>query len=160
MFPSHDQGGDKNALGSTIRDLTLLSTFVQALPGFYEGTEYLGSGNATRISHTGKDDFLFRGHVGERVVPSDENRLIGNMSNPELAKVANLYQKGMLQPIQELQYGVSTSADLSTLESKLDQVTEAIKSIPQPVTDWDSILQGVREVTKQGNNRTIRKYRA
>ena len=63
---------------------------------FHEGTERVGDGSATKWRNTGKDDYLMATDLGERVVPTHLNDLIGDMSNKELANLAFKYQNGLL----------------------------------------------------------------
>lgn len=44
VFNAKIQAGDTNALGSTIKDITLLTAFIRSIPAFYEGTDDTGDG--------------------------------------------------------------------------------------------------------------------
>lgn len=78
------------ALLNTIRDLTLLTQMIRALPTFYGGTEYVGKPN---ISNAVQDAVLARLHVGERVVPADINKRLRNIRNEQLPQLVERSEK-------------------------------------------------------------------
>lgn len=78
--------GTPNPLASTISDIAVLRAFVNTLPGFFEGTEDTGTEGALRDKHGAITGFT---HERERVLNADQNRLIGDMSNSELAMLAH-----------------------------------------------------------------------
>jgi hypothetical protein len=81
---------DRNApspLAQTIRDITAISQFVSRLPTFFYGTEYVRDG--IRIPGVVRDALIVRVHEGERIVPADINRKLGNIRNEDLPKVIN-----------------------------------------------------------------------
>jgi hypothetical protein len=79
------QADDPNPLASTISDISVLRAFINTLPGFYEGTEDTGSVGALRDEHGAITGFT---HENERVLTAEQNRMIGPMSNAELASLA------------------------------------------------------------------------
>lgn len=157
-YNSKVQAGDPNALGSTIRDLTLLGAAIAAIPGFYEGTENIADALG-KPNLPGKDGYIVRVDGDERVLNPSQNAMVGDLSNEELAEIANLYTKGLLLP-----YGGGVAmggiTDTSRIEEKLDRMIEAVTNMPVPVTHWDGIIEGIRETTTARNNNRIRKYRA
>jgi len=81
---------DRNApspLAQTIRDITAISQFVSRLPTFFYGTEYVRDG--IRIPNAVRDALIVRVHEGERIVPADINRKLGNIKNEDLPKIVN-----------------------------------------------------------------------
>lgn len=80
------QSGDPNPLASTISDISVLRAFINALPGFYEGTEDTGTVTNPIDSKGGRLSIL---HDNERVIDKANNKIIGKMSNTELAMLAN-----------------------------------------------------------------------
>jgi len=81
---------DRNApspLAQTIRDITAISQFVSRLPTFFYGTEFVRDG--IRIPGAIRDALIVRVHEGERIVPADINRKLGNIKNEDLPKIVN-----------------------------------------------------------------------
>ncbi len=78
--------GTPNPLASTISDISVLRAFVDALPGFFEGTEDTGTKGLLKDRHGAITGFT---HANERVIDAGKNRLIGNMSNTELTMLAH-----------------------------------------------------------------------
>lgn len=78
--------GTPNPLASTISDIAVLRAFVNTLPGFFEGTEDTGTKGVLRDKHGTITGFT---HEKERVLNADQNKLIGDMSNAELAMLAH-----------------------------------------------------------------------
>jgi hypothetical protein len=81
---------DRNApspLAQTIRDITAISQFVSRLPTFFYGTEFVREG--IRIPGAVRDALIVRVHEGERIVPADINKQLGNIKNEDLPKIIN-----------------------------------------------------------------------
>jgi len=81
---------DRNApspLAQTIRDITAISQFVSRLPTFFYGTEFVRDG--IRIPGAIRDALIVRVHEGERIVPADINRKLGDIKNEDLPKIIN-----------------------------------------------------------------------
>jgi len=71
------------ALVNVIKDMTLLSQAIKALPVFHEGTEYVKGGSTLGL----QDGIIARIHVGERIVPAEINRYLSGIKNSELPKL-------------------------------------------------------------------------
>lgn len=144
------QSGDKNALGNTLKDLTLLSAAVAALPLFYEGTEDTGPGG-NLDSKGGKLAVI---HPNERIFSADDNKKFAGMANSEAAKVMEAYNNGMLVSatrVPDFSTGQSTAV-IEMLENKLSKIEEGIKSLPTYDAHVDTVKQIVIEQWKSLNN--------
>ena len=97
------------ALADTIRDITLLTQFVSALPTFYDGTEDTGTHGQGVDGRGGFNAIL---HPNERVIPKKLNEKIGSqLSNEQLTKIATEYKAGRLvrdgeQPTSALNFAL------------------------------------------------------
>jgi len=114
LYAAKVGAGDKNALGSTITDISLLSAFVAALPSFYQGTNEQTVGQALGSPDLkGRDGYVVR-------VDKDETIL-----NP--AKTREYHaalRTGTLQTAQ----GVTPQVDNSYLiGQKLDSIKKSIE---------------------------------
>lgn len=122
-YTAHVENGDKNAVAATIKDIVMLSAFIQSLPAFYEGTENTGTGGGM----DGKGGFLSVLHPNERVMTAEQNGMVGTLSNMELANLAQMYNMGLVAP--RVTYETDrTDAVIHELRS----VKDAIKSIDIP----------------------------
>ncbi len=83
----------EHPLLETIRDITLLQQFVTNLPAFLDGTENTGA-NGRGID--GKGGFHAILHPNERVLTKEQNAMVGDLSNNELAKFASEYNTGKI----------------------------------------------------------------
>jgi hypothetical protein len=134
----------------------LLQQFIASLPTFYDGTEDTGK-NGNGID--GKGGFHAVLHPNERVIPKSLNEQIGGLSNEALAKMANEYQNGK---IIRSNSQIGSSFDTAILVSKMDELTNAIKSKPETNIGIGEITQSVMEIvksTKQGNTTTYNRYK-
>jgi len=93
----------ETALPETLKEILTLSTFVNGLPAFYEGTENIGDSMGGPHLNTAKDAYLSyvdgvgmaRLDGGERIVPTAMNRAIGGLSNEELTQLAIDSKRGV-----------------------------------------------------------------
>lgn len=147
-----------NPLSKTVTDTILLTEFIKSLPTFLEGTENTGP-NGKGID--GKGGFLSVLHPNERVVPKEDNQLIGDMTNSELAKLAYKYQSGMVTDINDKKLVVG-GYDTQVLAEKLDKLEQTIKNKPETNIELEQIIAGtmaITRTTKQGNTKIYNRYR-
>lgn len=111
-------GGEKNPLASTIADISVLRAFVASLPGFFEGTENVGNDLDATLS--GKDGHIIRVDGGERIMNPSQNKMIGPMSNMELALLASNAGKSKI-----LDRKPDTNRDLINEIRDLKRITES-----------------------------------
>lgn len=126
------QAGDQNPFFSTITDITLLRSFIESLPAFYEGSEMVSNDLEQTVS--GRDGYVVRVDGGERVLPTALNQVIpSTMSNYELAMIANKQEKA------------GTKNDL--IVHKLDEVKNAIANKPVNVgMDYNVVEKMLTEI--------------
>lgn len=147
-----------NPLSKTVTDTILLTEFIKSLPTFLEGTENTGN-NGKGID--GKGGFLSVLHPNERVVPAEDNKLIGDISNSELAKLAYKYQSGMVTDMNNKNLVVN-GYDTQLLAEKLDKLEQTIKNKPETNIELEQIIAGtmaITRTTKQGNTKIYNRYR-
>lgn len=139
-YGSKVEGGDPNPLASTISDITFLRAFINALPGFYEGTEDTGKASQPLDNKGGRLALL---HDNERVVDKVNNRLIGKMSNTELAQLANRERT-------RSQYKDTSSVHVIKELRDLKQIT---RDKPTYLgTDYDPIADAIVRKIQRGNS--------
>ncbi|QDP50836.1 MAG: putative minor tail protein [Prokaryotic dsDNA virus sp.] len=149
--------GVKNPLADTIRDTTMLQAFINSLPTFADGIEDTGN-NGRGLD--GKGGFLSILHPNERVVPKEENKLIGDLSNKDLARVVNEYNTGKLIGEGATQLGVGFQSQL--IVKHLIKVQNAIENRPETNIELEKIVDGaltIAKQTKKGNSITYNRYK-
>lgn len=117
-YSANVESGEKGALGKTVRDITLLMAFIDALPAFYEGTENTGKGGG----QDSKGGFTAILHPNERVMTADQNAKVGDMSNEYLANLALMHR---VNPVQKERFDTNKE-----ILEKFDNVVKAIENKP------------------------------
>jgi hypothetical protein len=131
--------GDKNALGSTIADTSLLLSFISSLPAFYEGADRVGDNLAPTMS--GKDGHVVRVDGDEMVMNGVESKMIrdSGMSRLEVATMAQMSDKGM-RPI--------AVNDNSAVVKGLQDLKIAIDSKPVYDFKYSAVRDAVADVVE------------
>jgi len=91
---------------------------------FHEGTEEVGKDGGTKWRNTGKDDYLVAVHKGERIMTAEQNRMVGDLSNEDLANIAYYHRTQGVAPsfssatfsdnqLQKLSKSIAKSIDIS-----------------------------------------------
>ena len=122
------------------------------MPSFYEGTENTGKGGSLDVN----GGFIAKLHRGERVITENQNRLIGDVSNPVVADVVYKWRTGQLE-----NNGGNSAQLMHTLNQKLDNVVKAIQNQPQQIVGLEETLSGVVKLatsTRKGSHTKISRY--
>ena len=136
-------------------------TFANTL-GFIEGTENVGKSidmQKNKVT-SGKDGYIARFDGDERILNPEQNQMIGNISNEELARLGYNYTHGLL-PTQIMSTGLNSSMAVnmanSLLLNKVEELTratyevkEAIKNKPETNIKLDNLGQVIEEKTIRG----------
>jgi TP901 family phage tail tape measure protein len=152
------QAGSESPLTDTIKDVSLLQQFIaQFTPTYKDGTEDTGPQGQGIDGQGGFHAIL---HPNERVLTKEQNRLIGGLSNNELARVAQDYQNGkiMQEGASQIAIGWNDSAILNRLES----LENTIKSKPEHDLRVEDVVTGAMTIvrqTKRGNNVQYNRYK-
>lgn len=149
----------KQALAETIRDITVLTQFVKSLPAFEKGTEDTGTHGQ---GVDGKGGFKAILHPNERVMTKEQNKMVGNLSNMELAQIAQDYNTGKLLEKGEGASQIGGAWSSTAIVKKLDELQKTIQNKPEIDYKVEEILDGVmklRKSEKRGNTIVHNKYR-
>lgn len=134
-YASKVQAGNPNPLASTISDVQVLRAFVANLGSFFGGTEDTGTVSNPIDSKGGRLAII---HDNERIIPKVENKIIGKMSNTELANLAareknrstggDVYSEKVFNEIKELKNITKNKPQYlgSDFDSASDMVTSNI----------------------------------
>jgi len=143
------------ALTSAISSTTVLSQFAAALPGFIDGTENVADSlGSPQLS--GPDGHIIRVDGRERIMNPEQNAMIGNFSNDEVARTMEQKRLGNLTNDTQL-IAMANGVDMSGMEAKLVSIEKAIVEKPEQNIEIGAITQKsfeILESTRRGN-RTI-----
>jgi TP901 family phage tail tape measure protein len=148
-----------NPLAKTITDITLLRQFISALPVFLEGTEDTGI-NGQGID--GKGGFHAILHPNERVMTKEQNQLVGDLSNNELAKIAQEYNTGKLIKAGDGAVQIAGPYQTQILVQKLESLEKTIKNKPETNIELEKIVDGammIKRSTKKGSTLIYNRYK-
>jgi len=149
----------KNPLTKTITDTVLLTEFIKNLPMFESGIENTGK-NGQGVD--GRGGFHAILHPEERVMTRNQNKMIGNLSNEELAKLANDYQNGMISNIGSGAVKIGSGWNSMEVVKKLENIENVIRNKPETNIHVEEIVSGAMTITrqtKQGNDTIYNRYR-
>lgn len=152
-FNSNLEQGDSSgeALTKAITSTSLITQFISALPAFEDGTENTSiDGRGKNID--GKGGFHAVLHQNERVLTSDQNDMIGDYSNNEVAAIMQKHRLGQLTSDTQIMVGFGSEVlvnQLMNVENKLDDVTKAIQDKPVPNIEMGEITQSYMTLNKR-----------
>ena len=130
-YSNNIDNGVENPLAKTITDTSVLLSFIQSLPTFYEGTENTGTGGQL----DNKGGFHAVLHPNERVMTAEQNNALDGLSNWELSNLGKQYKQGNLNPV--------LSVDNSDVVNKLDQLVNKPTYLGK---DYDSTEKAIIDV--------------
>jgi len=135
----------KNPVMKTFTDITLLTQLLKTLPSFEVGTENTGT-NGNGID--GRGGFHAILHPNERVLTKEQNQLIGNVSNEDLALTMNKLNSGELVKLKE---GATSSVgnwQNMALISEIQDLKNIIKNKPDFKIEAGEIIQGAMSIVE------------
>jgi hypothetical protein len=96
LLSSKIDSGEKDAVTSTLNDMTRLLGALSALPGFIDGTETtVGAALGKPQLNTGVDDYIVRVDGSEKILNPGMSARTGNMTTEEITRAAEMYSSGM-----------------------------------------------------------------
>jgi hypothetical protein len=159
-YASKVESGSKSPLTDTIRDISLLNQFVSGLvlPTFKDGIEDTGTHGQGVDGQGGFHAIL---HPRERVLTKEQNQMVGDLSNTELANLAASYQAGTIvhsEGASQVGNGWNTAAIIKQLES----LEQTIKNKPEHSLGVENVVLGAMDIvkqTKKGNTTILNRYK-
>lgn len=152
-----------NALVKTISDISVLSSFINSLPTFYEGTETTIAEALGSPQMQGKDGYIVRVDGSEKVLNPELSKMTGNLSTFEIAKISSDYlkNKNMDSGAQRLEINQFNDG---VLIKKIDELNATIKNKPETNIEMGEIVGGVIhliESQRKGSDtiRNIRRFK-
>tara|TARA_S200002703_G_scaffold76187_1_gene65818 strand:+ start:879 stop:3074 length:2196 start_codon:yes stop_codon:yes gene_type:complete len=114
---------------------------------FYEGTEKVEDDVAGKPFFPGKDGYLVRVDGSERIMTGEQNRRIGNISNEDLANIAEAYNKGQL-----INYGINDKniiRELQEVRKGLSQVSTHIEIDKDGIVTRRDLKNGLKKISRK-----------
>ncbi len=145
-YSSYIEKNPGAALTKTLKDLSLLTASISSLPGFYEGTENVAK-SMGKPQFQGRDGYMARLDGGERVLTGDQNRKIGDMSNEELANLAQMARNGII-PSMVNSYNDESIVQTNLVVKKLDDLKTAIENKPVQRIEVDEFAKIASVITE------------
>ena len=135
----------KNPVMKTFSDITLLTQLLKTLPSFEVGTENTGT-NGQGID--GRGGFHAILHPNERVLTKEQNQLIGNVSNEDLALTMNKINSGELVKLKEGATSNVGNWQNMALISEIQDLKNIIKNKPDFKIEAGEIIQGAMSIVE------------
>jgi len=135
----------KNPVMKTFTDITLLTQLLKTLPSFEVGTEDTGT-NGNGID--GRGGFHAILHPNERVLTKEQNQLIGNVSNEDLALTMNKINSGELVKLKEGATSNVGNWQNMALISEIQDLKNIIKNKPDFKIEAGEIIQGAMSIVE------------
>lgn len=167
LFSSYAEKDPNSALQNALRDTALAEV---ASASFFEGTESVERDLQGNKRHSGRDGYNINVDGSERILTGEQNKLVGTLSNEELASLAYNYNTGLLDtaPIAVTQKSFSENFmesamlnQLVGLKSEISDLKDIIKNRPVNSFQFDAygdfikttIEGGFTKVTKMKQNK-------
>lgn len=141
LFAANAEKDPNTALQKTIIE----SLLADAVAGsFFKGTEKVSEDLKGNKVHSGKDGYVVAVDGSERVLTGKQNELIGNMSNEDLARLANDYQNGLLP-----KYAITDSISSMNAAEKLVSSAQLhqLVSLNKNIEDLKETIKNKKEVS-------------
>lgn len=132
LLSSKIDNGEKDAVTSTLNDMTRLLGALSALPGFIDGTDTtVGAALGKPQLNTGTDDYIVRVDGAEKILNPGMSARTGNMTTEEITRAAEMYSNGMFD--QNL-----------LIQPKVAQLNQPFQDQTQILKKFDSLESTIR----------------
>lgn len=140
-YSANVERNPSGALATTLRDITALTTALNSLPSFFDGTEDTGNGG----NLDNKRGFHAILHPNERVLTAEQNKKIGDISNDELANIAALNR---INPTSFDRLIMSNAVSDERLITETREVKSTIQNLTKVIENRPVIHDRFNEVEK------------
>lgn len=141
LLSANAEKDPNSALQKTITEMLLGEAIAGA---FFKGTEKVEDDLKGNKVHNGRDGYVVAVDGSERVLTGKQNELIGNMSNEDLARLANDYQNGLLP-----KYAITDSMSSMNTAEKLVSSAQLhqLVSLNKNIEDLKQTIINKKEVS-------------
>lgn len=151
LVSSKAAAGDENPVQSSLQDSAGIAGITSLiLASLYDGTEDTGTVAKPLDSKGGRYAIL---HDKERVMTAKQNKKVGGLTNPELANVAEMYNEGVLTPMdfnndayKVVARPYESNTELLNRVDKLDQtMKDGFRNMPKYSAHYDVMNKAITE---------------
>lgn len=165
-FTSYMEQGDDTitAIAKAVGSVAIVDSIAGA---FFTGTEKVADDLQDKKLHNGRDGYRIAVDGSERIMTGEQNKLVGDLSNAELANLANDYNNGLLDTAKYavIQKDFATNVkesymlmQMANLNKQVESLTNTIKNRPISNFEFDGYGNFIKETIENGfNKRTIYK---
>ena len=137
---------------------------------FIEGTENVAKDLKGNKVHNGTDGYLIAVDGRERILNPEQNKMIGSLTNDELAQLAMFHQMGYIPSYMTSQGDFATNVQTSllvgqfvSLKQEISELKEIVRSRPVSSINLNNlgevvetkISNGLKRITTHKNNRNM-----
>jgi hypothetical protein len=151
-YASYVEKDPNTALTNAIRDTVLAETIAGS---FFEGSEKIEN-DLNPTFRTGKDDYLVRVDGKERVLTGEQNKLVGDLSNEELASLAFAHNNGLIKAgaspeiFAENIKQSATLMQLMNVTKELQEIKQVIYNKPETSFEFDKYGDYIKTTIEKG----------
>lgn len=141
LFASNAEKDPSTALQKTIVE-TLLADAVAG--AFFKGTEKVSDDLKGNKVHNGRDGYVVAVDGSERVMTGEQNKMIGDMTNDELAQLASDYQNGVFQKM-----AINDSLNATPMASNVysSMQLQQLVNLNKKIESLETTIKNKREIT-------------
>ena len=164
LLSANAEKDPNSALQKTITEMLLGNAIAGA---FFEGTEKVEDDLKGNKVHNGRDGYVVAVDGSERVLTGEQNKLIGKMSNEELAQLAYDYNNKLLpnymisnavnQSFSDNIYSSLQLKQMVEFTNEVKELKEIIKNRPVSSSSFDGLGNYIEQLTKNGYTTTTKK---
>lgn len=163
LLSANAEKDPNSALQKTITEMLLGNAIAGA---FFEGTEKVSEDLKGNKVHNGRDGYVVAVDGSERVLTGEQNKLIGKMSNEELAQLAYDYNNKLLpnymisnavnQSFSDNIYSSLQLKQMVEFTNEVKELKEIIKNRPVSSSSFDGLGNYIEQLTKNGFTKTTK----
>lgn len=163
LFASYAEKDPNTALTNALRD-TILAEAVSG--AFFTGTEKVEDDLKGNKVHDGRDGYRIAVDGSERIMTGDQNKMVGGLSNEELAKLAYDYNNGLLDtakyaviPNKDFASNVKDSAlliQVVNMNKEIQNLQQIIKQRPTTSFEFDGYGDFIKKTIENGFTKVTR----
>lgn len=163
LLAGYAEQDPNTALSKALVDIAI-ATAVQG--AFYEGTENVADSLGKPVL-AGKDGHIVRVDGSERIMTGEQNKMVGNMSNEDLATLAKSYHDGIYLPKYMMDSSVNTGSlagnmansamlhQLMSVNKKLQGLEKVIANKKEQSVNLDNVGNVIVSEVENGLRKTV-----
>ncbi len=168
LVVSYAEKNPESALTKALAAVTQMK-FIEG--SFIKGTESVEKSLGRNKVHNGIDGYHIAVDGKERIMDPEDNALVGNMKNHDLAMLAHNYQNGLLpgyvmNPYSDItttgtnMYASLSYQQLVELNGTIKDFTKTIANQPKDEIYWDTLGNMIKKTTENGMATVVKEIKS